>query len=150
MIAMIAMATRLTQPECAIEAQHVSQLSGCLWMRDPGPGIQGGQKSLLRKSPTNKNVRFASVVRKIRGHFFFEFLMQQSPRFKFIRCDDDGLSKAHIVRHSSPTPLLHVITSMVANRAPSVPIRLPLLGDGICSFWGRCPTNDPIFWGHLT
>ena len=36
--------------------------------------------------------------------------------------DDCGLSKTHIARHSSPTPLVHVITPMVANHAPSVPI----------------------------
>ena len=36
--------------------------------------------------------------------------------------DDGGLSKAHIARHSSPTPLVYVITSMVANHASSVPI----------------------------
>ena len=42
--------------------------------------------------------------------------------FKFALRDNGGLSKAHIARHSSPTPLVHVITSMVENRAPSVPI----------------------------
>ena len=29
MIATVVMATRMTQPECAIEARHVSQLFGC-------------------------------------------------------------------------------------------------------------------------
>ena len=42
--------------------------------------------------------------------------------FKFVPRGDGGLSKAHIARHSSPTPLVHVIISMVANHAPSVPI----------------------------
>ena len=53
---------------------------------------------------------------------FFEFLMQQSPMFECVLHDDGGLSKAHIARHSSPTLLVHVITSVVANHAPSVPI----------------------------
>ena len=42
--------------------------------------------------------------------------------FKFVLCNDDGLSKAHIARHSSPIALVHVIISMAANYAPSVPI----------------------------
>ena len=42
--------------------------------------------------------------------------------FKFVVRGDGGLSKAHIARHSSPTPLFCVFTSVVANRAPSVPI----------------------------
>ena len=48
--------------------------------------------------------------------------MQQSPTFEFVLHGDGGLSKAHIARHSSPLPLAHVITSMVANHAPSMPI----------------------------
>ena len=42
--------------------------------------------------------------------------------FRFVVRDDCGLSKAHIARHRSPTSLVHVIVSMVANHAPSVPI----------------------------
>ena len=42
--------------------------------------------------------------------------------FKFILRDDGWLSKAHIAKHSSPTPLVHVITSRVVNCAPSVSI----------------------------
>ena len=41
---------------------------------------------------------------------------------EFVLRDDGGLSKAHIARHSSPTPLVHVITSMVSKHAPSVTI----------------------------
>ena len=36
--------------------------------------------------------------------------------------DDGGLPKANIASHSSPTLLVYVITSMVANHVPSVPI----------------------------
>ena len=54
--------------------------------------------------------------------FFFEILMEQSPIFKFVLRNDGGLSKAHIARHSESTSLVHVIMSMVANHAPSVPI----------------------------
>ena len=53
---------------------------------------------------------------------FFEFLMERSSVFKFVLGDDGGLSKAHIRRHSIPPPLVCVVTSMVANRAPPVPI----------------------------
>ena len=40
--------------------------------------------------------------------------------FKFVLRDDGGLSKAHSARHSSPTSLVYIITSVVANRVPSV------------------------------
>ena len=42
--------------------------------------------------------------------------------FEFLLRDDGGLSKACIAKHSSPTPLVCVVMSMVANHAPSVPI----------------------------
>ena len=42
--------------------------------------------------------------------------------FKFVLRDDGELSKAHIARQSSPPPLVYVVTSMVANHAPSLPI----------------------------
>ena len=62
MIAPIAMATRLTQPECAFEAQHVSQLFGC-WIQ--GWGSKDTEKASCVKSSTNKTARFVSVVQKI-------------------------------------------------------------------------------------
>ena len=49
-------------------------------------------------------------------------MMQRSPIVKYEVRVDGGLSKAHIARHSSPTPLFYVIISMVANHAPSMQI----------------------------
>ena len=65
MIATIVMVTRMTQPECAIEARHVSQIFG--WW------VQGQQKSHPRKitkSPTNKNARLLALSEKSVGIFF--------------------------------------------------------------------------------
>ena len=42
--------------------------------------------------------------------------------FERVVRDDGGLPKANIASHSSPTLLVYVIASMVANHVPSVPI----------------------------
>jgi len=68
MIATIAMATRMAQPECAIEARRVSQLFGCAIQ---ARGSRNDEKAFCVNSSTNKNGRFVSIVRKIRGQFFF-------------------------------------------------------------------------------
>ena len=120
MIATIAIATLMTQPECTIEARHVRQ--SVVWMMDQGWGYRDDEKAFCVNSSTNKNARFVSVVQKIRGPFFFEFLIYRNPLYKFVVCDDGGLSKAHVEIHNSPTPLVYIITSIVANHAPSVPI----------------------------
>ena len=112
------MATRRTQPECAIESRHVSQLFGCAIQ---GRGSRGDEKAFCANSSTNKNAHFVSFVQKSVS-IFFKFLTQQSPVFKFVQCGNGGLSKAHIASHGSPIPLVYVIISMVTNYAPSVPI----------------------------
>ena len=70
MIATIAMATRLTQPECAIKVQHVSQLFG--WLIQ-SRGSRDDKKAFYVNSSTNRNACFVSVVRKNMGNFFSNF-----------------------------------------------------------------------------
>ena len=92
------------------------------YLDDQGMGIHGNtEKAFCVKSCNNKNARFVSVVRNIPGHFF-EIQTKGSPMFERVVRVNDGFSKANTARHSSPTPLVCVIMSMVANHAPSVAI----------------------------
>ena len=59
MIATIAMATRLTQPECAIEARHVSQLFGCAIQARRS---RDDKKAFCVNSSTNKTLVLLEVV----------------------------------------------------------------------------------------
>ena len=97
------MAARLIQPECAINARHVIQLFG--WSRDRDS--QGYQKSILRKiiHYVTKTLILLALSEKSVG-IFFKFLIERSPGFECAVHDNGGLSKAHIARHSSPTPLV--------------------------------------------
>ena len=60
-----------------------------------------------------------ALYKKSLGNFFFEFLTEQNPVFKFVLREDGGLSKTHVARHTSPTLLVCIVISVVANHAPS-------------------------------
>ena len=70
MIATIAMAARMTQPEYAIEARHASQSFGCTIQ---ARGLRDDEKVFCVNSTTNKNARFVRVVQEIRRRFFSIF-----------------------------------------------------------------------------
>ena len=74
------------------------------WMMIKGWRSRDDEKAFCVNSSANKNARFVNVVRKIHGQFFFEFQKKRSPSYRFVMCDDGGLSKAHIARHNRPIP----------------------------------------------
>ena len=59
-IATIAVATRMTQPECAIETRHVSNYLGA--RSRPGGSKDDEKAFCVNHQLCNKNVRFVSVV----------------------------------------------------------------------------------------
>ena len=96
-IATVAMATRPHQPACAIEARHLRRLFGG-WIQ--GWGSRDTEQAFGVTPPAKTLVLSASSEKNPWAIFFFEFPIKRSPVFKFLLCDDGGLSRAHIERHS--------------------------------------------------
>ena len=73
-------------------------------------GIQGynTEKAFCVNHPLTKTLVLLTLSEKSVDIFFFEFLKERSPTFECVLHDDGGPSKAHIARHSSPTPLVYV------------------------------------------